>query len=392
MERKVKFAIYTSFFNCSNYIDQIFENVLSIDYPDWMWFITDDFSTDGTGEILKEKIKGNGRIVYVDQSRKKEMYWQPNKFIPKEFEYVLLVCADDKVDPKILEVYDNVIRKNQRDISVLTCDLQEIYEENRDIKSIGYVLNQENIIKKLDRYYPTIDYVNNLGYFAFGLGMCFKNYHDLNFEIEDYDASSEDFYRILYMNSLGRWIHVPRNLYVWTARSGSESRKEADLNFYQNFEIAFNKCKNTVHEPSYRYNDCFKEFNSLMIEKNLSNYHRVSIISPWISDEQKIKLKEIYPDKDIRFNEYSGSDIYSVVANYFMEGDFLSNILDEIKTNNNKCRILIYSLDKNAYYSNDDISKGCVQMYDKIKDKVQRVFPSYNFFLYLRHANLIIDL
>jgi hypothetical protein len=75
-----------------------------------------------------------------------------------------------------------------------------------------------------------------------------------------------------------------------------------------------------------------------------------------------------------------------------MEGDFLSNILDEIKTNNNKCRILIYSLDKNAYYSNDDISKGCVQMYDKIKDKVQRVFPSYNFFLYLRHANLIIDL
>jgi glycosyltransferase involved in cell wall biosynthesis len=59
MEGKVKFAIYTSFFNCSNYIDQIFENVLSIDYPDWMWFITDDFSTDSTGEILKEKIKGN---------------------------------------------------------------------------------------------------------------------------------------------------------------------------------------------------------------------------------------------------------------------------------------------------------------------------------------------
>jgi len=58
MEGKVKFAIYTSFFNCSNYIDQIFENVLSIDYPDWMWFITDDFSTDSTGGNSQGKNQG----------------------------------------------------------------------------------------------------------------------------------------------------------------------------------------------------------------------------------------------------------------------------------------------------------------------------------------------
>ena len=392
MGKKVKFAVYTSFYNCHNYVDQIFESVLSIDYDDWKWFITDDFSTDGTGHYIKEKCKGNARIEYVEQTQKKEMYWQPNKFIPKEFEYVLLVCADDKVDHMILEVYDNVIRKNQRDISVLTCDLQEIYEENRDIKSIGYVLNQENIIKKLDLYYPTIDYVNNLEYFAFGLGMCFKNYHDLNFKIEDYNASSEDFYRILYMNSLGRWIHVPRNLYIWTARSGSESRKEADLNFYQNFEIAFNKCKNSVYEPSYRYNDCFKEFNSLMIEKNLSNYHKISIISPWISDEQKIKLKEIYPDKNVIFNSYSGSGLYSIIANYTLSGDSLVQILEEIKLNNNKARIIVYFLDENIHYSNDDVSNENIRVFENLRGKIDRVCPHYYFFLYFRHINFVIDI
>ena len=93
------------------------------------------------------------------------MYWQPNIFIPSEYEYILSVCSDDKVDPKILSVYDSVIRKNQKEVSVLTCDLQEIYEEDDSLKSIGYVINQKNIIQKLDSHYLNIDYINNLGYF-----------------------------------------------------------------------------------------------------------------------------------------------------------------------------------------------------------------------------------
>ena len=91
MEKKTKFAIYTSFYNCSRYVDQIFENILAIEYSDWRWFITDDFSTDGTGEMIREKCKNNQRIEYVKQSRKKEMYWKPNDFIPEDYEYILLV-------------------------------------------------------------------------------------------------------------------------------------------------------------------------------------------------------------------------------------------------------------------------------------------------------------
>ena len=68
MGEKTKFAIYTSFYNCSQYVDQIFENILSIEYEDWKWFITDDFSTDGTGHYIKEKCKVNDRIEYVEQA------------------------------------------------------------------------------------------------------------------------------------------------------------------------------------------------------------------------------------------------------------------------------------------------------------------------------------
>ena len=48
MNKQFKFAIYTSFYNSSKYIDRIYENIMSIDYLDFTWFITDDFSVDDT--------------------------------------------------------------------------------------------------------------------------------------------------------------------------------------------------------------------------------------------------------------------------------------------------------------------------------------------------------
>ena len=76
MNTESKFAIYTSFYKSERYIDQIYENLMSIKYSNWTWFVTDDFSTDDTGEILREKCKNIDRIIYVEQTKKKEMYWQ----------------------------------------------------------------------------------------------------------------------------------------------------------------------------------------------------------------------------------------------------------------------------------------------------------------------------
>lgn len=393
MEKKIKFAIYTSFYNCSKYIDQIFESILSIDYPDWKWFITDDFSTDDTGTIIREKCKGDPRIQYVHQKIKKEMYWKPNSFIPEEFEYILEVDSDDMVSPKILNVYDSIIRKvYNKEPSFITCDLQEVYEEDSSLKSIGYIINYSNIIEKLDSYYPHIDYAKNINYYAFGQGRCFKNYQELDFEVDDFTASSNDFYRILYMSSMGKWIHIPRNLYTWTARSNSESRKLIDPNFYDNLQIALDRCNDFLYDPIYDYNECYKELNSLLIEKNIDDFHRISLISPWISETQKDKIREIYPDKQIKFNELEGADLYSIVANYSLKAGSLAKILNEIKEKNLSGKIIIYSLDENIYDSDDKVWKGSRIIFERILEEMSGIFESYYSFLYLRHVNLTIDI
>ena len=119
LNNMLKFAIYTSFYNCSKYIDQIFDNVLNINYDNWNWFITDDFSTDDTGSILREKCKNNDRIIFVEQSKKKEMYWQPNNFISTDYDYIVLVCSDDIVDLEILNVYSKHIELYNKNLSIL---------------------------------------------------------------------------------------------------------------------------------------------------------------------------------------------------------------------------------------------------------------------------------
>ncbi len=392
MKAKTQFAVYTSFYNCENYIDQLFENVLSLNYENWKWFVTDDFSSDNTKQKLLDKIDNNPKIEYVNQSRKKEMYWQPNKFIPTEFEYILLVCSDDKIDPEILSVYDSLIRKYKSEVAVLTCDLQEIHEDSGQIKSLGYVYNRGSFIEKVDSYFPKIDYINNLGYFAFGLGMCFKNYPDLNFVVKDYLASSEDFYRILFLTSIGNWLHVPRNLYTWNARKDSESRKEIEKNFYANLDIAFGRHKYRSCETILDYNPVYKELNSLMIENNLSRFKKISIISPWISKSSENLIKEIFPDKEVLFNETSGAEIYSIIANYNLEGQSLEVLVDQIKAQNSSGRVIIYYLDETVYFSDKEVLEGPIEIMKKIESKIGNKISSWFFFIYLRHINFAFNL
>lgn len=383
--KNTKIAIYTSFYNCSKYIDQIFENVLSINYDNWNWFVTDDFSTDDTGTILREKCKNNSRIIYVEQSHKKEMYWQPNNFIPTEYEYIVLVCSDDIVDPEILNVYSSHIEKYNKELSILSVDFSKIEESTGKVHSRGYVLNGENFIEKLKSYHPKIDYIKNLSYYAFGHAMCFKNTSDLQFEISDFDASAEDSYRMMFMLGKGQWLHIPRNMYKWTYREDSESHAKVKSNFNGNFDVAYDRCINNIVEPICYYNDCYKELNSLISVENLSKYKTISIFSQNINVEQRKKIRFLYPDKKIFFNKSTDCDLYLIVSNYYEYKNSLDSILSEIKYNESPFDLLIYDLDETFYKNEDDLKEGGLIRKDRISSSVLEIFGGYYYFSYFRH-------
>ena len=380
-----KIAIYTSFYNCSRYIDQIFENVLNINYKNWKWFITDDFSTDETGIILKEKCKNNDRIIYVNQNKKKEMYWQPNNFIPPDYEYIMLVCSDDIVDPEILNVYSKHIEKYDKKLSILSVDFSKFEESTGKIHSRGYVINNENFIEKLKTYHPSINYLSNLSYYAFGHAMCFKNTPDLEFEISDFDAGAEDSYRMMFMLSKGQWLHIPRNMYKWAYREDSESHSKVKINFNGNFDSAYDKCFNNIVNPICYYNDCYKELNALISIDNLEKYNNISIFSPNLNFEQKEKIKDLYPEKNIAFNSTDNSDLFVIVSNYYECKNSLDNVLSQIKNNNIDYKLLIYNLDENFYLTDDEMISNNSRIKEKISSSISEFFGGCYYFIYFRH-------
>ena len=384
MNTESKFAIYTSFYKSERYIDQIYENLMSIKYSNWTWFVTDDFSPDNTKSKLLNKIQGNNKIVYLDQQYKKQMYWKPNSMIPSEYEYILLIDSDDLVDVNILTVYNHLAKKYP-DVNFLSCDYKKMNESDNQVHSVGFVRNDDVLYKKLEHFHPTVDYLNNLNYYCLGLGRCFKNLKELDFEIKDFDACAEDSYHTMYSNGFGKWLHVPRNLYRWSYRTDSESHSVIKDNFNGNFDVGYDKCKNNPYEPIYDFNDCYKEFNS-MIYFDINELNKnVCIISPRLSKDQQDKIRNVYIDKHIEFNKYSGFEQYAIVLNYFESEDSFFSLLSQLKTYNKKMHIVLYYLNENIHPNISSRDTFLNQKLNKFKSNISTYFPYFSHYSYFRH-------
>ena len=379
---KIKFGIYTSFYNSEKYINQCFENIERINYSNFEWHITDDFSSDKTKELLlnrlnKSKIKN--KIIYYEQSEKKQMYWKPDLFFDSSFDWIVLIDSDDSVDSESLNVYNNIIQ-DRDDLALISSDGHKINESNNNLHSITYILNDEEISKKINRYHPTCDYLNNLSYSCFGLLRAFKLNKVPQFEIVNQLACAEDSYHVFWSNSYGKYLHIPRPLYKWTMRDDSESHSIGPKpGFNDNFEIALNKLKSSDYGVDMIFNDVYLETCSLgsYTIEGLKN-KKVSLWTRNLTDLQKNNLKSLYHDCNLVFNDYN-SEINIVCLNFF-DKERLDYLMNEIS----KTNILLYYQNQKQHLESsekDDELSNKLNYYKEILDK----HISYSWWTYIRH-------
>ena len=262
----LKFGIYTTFYNCERFVDRIFNSIEQIDYDNFEWHITDDFSNDNTKDIVLNRLENSilkHKIKYYEQSEKKQMYWNPQEFFDKTFDWIVLVDADDDFDKNFLNVY-NAFLENNNDVSLVSSDYFKLYEDSGSLHSISYILNNDIISNKINNYHPSCDYLNNISYSCFGHLRAFKNIID-KFELTDVLAGAEDSYHVFWSNSFGKYLHIPRPLYKWYLREDSEShRKIVPHNFNANFNIALNKLNLSDGGIDSRFN----EFVTIIVSDN----------------------------------------------------------------------------------------------------------------------------
>jgi hypothetical protein len=378
----LKFGIYTSFYDSEKFIEQSFNVIESINYDNFEWHITDDFSSDNTKELLIDRIKKSPikhKIKFMEQSEKKQMYWEPNLFFDNTFDWIVLIDSDDMVDSECLTIYNNVLQ-NKNDVSLISSDFHKINEKDNSLHSISYIINDDKISNKINRYHPSCDYLNNISYSCFGHLRAFKHNTIDKFQIDNNLACAEDSYHIFWSNSYGKYLHIPRPLYKWYLRNDSESHNvNVKPGFNDNFEIALNKLKSSDYGTDNSFNDVYLETSALG-SYNIGDLKNktVSLWSKTLSTHQKEKLKLLYSDSTLSFNN-EHSDINVICLNNFNNND-----LDIILSKISKSKILLYYQNQKYHTNNDEKDKELSTQLTYYKEVVDKHL-SYNWWTYIRH-------
>ena len=377
----LKFGIYTTFYNCERFIDKIFTSIETLNYDNFEWHITDDFSKDNTKNLVLERLDKSplkNKIIYCEQSEKKQMYWRPNEFFDNSFEWIILVDADDDFDKNCLNVYNSFLY-GRDDISLVSSDIHKLYEETKSLHSISYLLNDDIISNKIKRYHPSCDYLNNISYSCFGHLRGFKNIIP-SFDVDDMLACAEDSYHVFWANSFGKYLHIPRPLYIWNLRDDSESHsKSIPPNFNANFNIALNKLNQSDGGVDTMFNDIHVETSTLgSYEFEKLKGKKVSLWTRVLSQGQKDILKKLYYDVDLVFNTVD-AEIHLFSLNYFNENE-LDEILQKTKGNT-----MMFYYQNQKYHSNSDKKdKELETQLNYYRDIIGR-HTNYGWWTYIRH-------
>jgi glycosyltransferase involved in cell wall biosynthesis len=378
----IKFGIYTSFYNCEKFVDSAFSQIENLNYENFEWHITDDFSNDNTKELVLQRLKKSpikNKIHYYEQKLKKEMYWAPNEFFDESFDWIVLVDVDDEIDPNCLQIYNHLIK--DEDITLISSDFHKYNYENNTLHSISYILNDEPITQKIKRYHPSCDYLNNINYSCFGHLRAFRNLPEIHFEVKNRLAGAEDSYHIFWCNSYGKYLHIPRSLYKWNLHNESEShRPDIIPDFNGNFDIALNKLKQCDYGVNTQYNDIYIETCALgSYDFGKISENSVSLWTRELTNEQKQKLTNLYFDCNLKFND-TDAQIHIVCLNYFSQ-----NGLNRILDNYNNESMLFYYQNQKKHFDNTEKDTELNEKFDYYLNTIQQRISGFSWWKYIRH-------
>lgn len=146
MEKRPKVSVIIPTYNRKDYVTEAIDSVLNQTYKDFEVIVVDDGSTDGTGEILKEKYRNKIRYFYKENGgcASARNYGIRNAL----GKYIAFLDSDDKYLPKKLEDQVGILEENKQygfvssDIIILGNKRQYLFKTIRPDKNgnIAYPL------------------------------------------------------------------------------------------------------------------------------------------------------------------------------------------------------------------------------------------------------------
>lgn len=290
----MKFSISTTFYKRSHTVEYIYKQILDQTYTNWEWIVTDDFSEENNAEeLLKDICNKDPRVKYYQQSRKKEIFWNPQK--GSNGDVVVVLDSDDYAFPTLLEVYKNFFNKHP-EVMGISCLSHTVNETGNFVEIQGggtYKVGE----------HPTFNYTP--------MSRAFRNIYP------EFDDGFLKWYQsdtniVRHMEYLGKWFYLPRTLCEYHYSEDTISRADrseedwVDVERERLFiESKFpslqdsNKCSHFLHflpiEDITR-DFAIGEFNKSTTRKNI--LYIKSDIKPY----EKQLLSELFFDHNLYFS------------------------------------------------------------------------------------------
>jgi glycosyltransferase involved in cell wall biosynthesis len=365
----LKFCLLTTFFNSEEYIHDCIKSVINQKYKNWIWIVSDDGSLDNTKNILIKYCHENPNIIYYDQAYKTELIKNPNRFVPVECDYFMMMDSDDKILNNCLEVYNKILIDHKNDNVVFaSCEASWTINDARKYPSLLYLhtnADPENEKKQIGcNVWGNLRAIKNI-----------KNFKFIGTDVvghEKHYCYLEDYLFYIQMQKYGNFLTIKRNLYDFNRRDNSAS--------------SMNDEKLKIHQLTYKVADEFIKQNKLIgksiktWEKDLYDDANAFLMSGFNFDS-KFKvinfftnsfnnfndLYKLYYDKKLMINHVYNDFEYCVVnaCNYDIEE--LKNIFNIIKIKK-PLEVCIYLNECNKNFE-------MVELEDLIRNTL-----SYNFF------------
>ena len=363
----MKFSIVTSFYNePEELINDCCQSILSQTYSNFEWVVTDDYSqNENTTKLVKSLPERDKRIRYVEQTKKKEVWWNPQTYAKGDV--VVTVDGDDHMFPKVLEIYNYFYNK----CPDVICMTTEIRNYKNKTYSGSLYLNYENYDNHLNylldiKHDPNIQRHGTNEMFSHGYNRSWRNINGLDFKGDlDNRLIIVDYLQLTKLEEIGKILHIPRALYGYNSRDISISRMSDSFND-KNFRTQEIDQSIIDRRKGKKINSIKRIFDGIFIESNAfldcgisteSTTKKLTLITPEILSPLKQEMiKELYFDHDIYFNEYRDDVDYCLVQFSSPEQyDSFFPIYENIKKYIGNREVVIQITYKKINQSNNDL-------------------------------------
>lgn len=371
-----RFLAVASFHNNPDeHIDLTFNNVLNQTHQDWLLIVGDDFSNDPEFKRrLKRRVEeiNDPRIIYYQVEKRRELYLYQNMFRHYQYDYYFDLDSDDVLDPHLFEIYANHFEAHPEVMSIFS-DINQVDEDNN--------LEQWSIIPPVDDYVDewrlrhTGEFWDIYGQRAtqkmFGCGRAMRRLDTDSIPILKECKTATDTLFLMYNLNRGKHLHIPRRLYTYNNRAGSDSGFMTEQE-HKDFNVnAIPYMTASIYGGLYPYADCWHATSAISTCEWLDDVNEFSLLTREdLSAEVQEKIRGLYPDKTIKFNVEHNNVIV-----VFEDGDKLTGLkykrLSILTFNNN------YGTATEADFN---------EFNDNIKSQVEAEFDGGNWYTFFRQC------